>query len=274
MPRRRVRVRRRHARSLRLSALFLLAALIIYLVSLAVGGGAPAQETAAEEGAQTSVAAGPALTQQVSMAPLSVYLVELGAYGDDASARVEAARNARRGAAGYILQENGVYYVMGACYDDKTQAQDVAARLTVSEQISAQVHEKSAGEVLLRVTASQAQVDALAAADAALREAAGQMGQIAFQLDGGELNADQARARLEVLELDAREALEALRAAAGETGGPVIEGLCELLRDLLENLDARIHQDEETLLYFSAKMKYNVIAMRLEHIAYLSSLGA
>ena len=274
MPRRRVRVRRRHARSLRLSALFLLAALIIYLVSLAVGGGAPAQEMAAEEGAQTSVAAGPALTQQVSMAPLSVYLVELGAYGDDASARVEAARNARRGAAGYILQENGVYYVMGACYDDKTQAQDVAARLTVSEQISAQVHEKSAGEVLLRVTASQAQVDALAAADAALREAAGQMGQIAFQLDGGELNAGQARARLEVLELDAREALEALRAAAGETGGPVIEGLCELLRDLLENLDARIHQDEETLLYFSAKMKYNVIAMRLEHIAYLSSLGA
>lgn len=74
-------------------------------------------------------------------------------------ARIEAARNASRGAAGYLVEEGSSTLVLGALYFDAGQARTVADNLAQSEDLDAGVVVREAERVRLRVTATGAQID-------------------------------------------------------------------------------------------------------------------
>lgn len=137
-------------------------------------------------------------TEEVVFEPLRAYLVSLGSYATGEEARIEAARNASRGAAGYLVEEGSSTLVLGALYFDAGQARTVADNLAQSEDLDAGVVVREAERVRLRVTATGAQIDCLRSTQAELCQTAAQMADLALQLDRAETDAKSARTLLNV----------------------------------------------------------------------------
>lgn len=267
-----VRVKRKHARSMRLAMLFFVLSLAIYLLTLALRPAPPA--------------AGPVLAPQatslplermredIRFEPLSCYWVELGQFDSADLARIEAARYVRRGAAGYVYQEDESYLVIGACYDGEQQAQTVAQRLIESEQLPCRVRAMDSPGVGLRITATRAQIDALVLGERCLRESASRMGEISLMLDGGTLGMDAAVQQLSDLRATGTLRQQSLERALGDDQNQAARDMLSQLTTLQQLLSDRIAGSDQTALSFSAKIKYNTITVRMRHIQYLNSLAA
>ncbi len=269
-----VRVRRKHARSMRLAMLFLAFSIAVYLLSWALRGPASAPATEPVSTPSASLSPAPRVTEDIRLEPLSCYLVVLLSAESPEAARVEAARYVRRGAAGYVLPRDNQYLVIGAAYEAEAEAQKIAQRLGEQEKLTARVLPMASRPVALRVTATQAQLSALVQAEKTFRAIGTQLGEIAYALDAGTLTQDGALDSLSHAKVEAELAYRTLDRAAGSEQNPVVQGMLELVLQLKTQLQDRIAGSDATTLSFSAKIKYNKIGMRLQHIAYLDSLGA
>ena len=110
-------------------------------------------------------------------------------------------------------------------------------RLTDDEGIPAEAVPLEAKGIKLRVTAPQAQIEAVAGADALLRTQTRQLGSVALQLDKGEINADAARALCALAATEARETAGALAAIPGAGETALCAGLMERLTELAQMQD-------------------------------------
>lgn len=275
--RRLVRVRRKHQRSMRLSMLFLVFSLAIYLLSYAVRLSMPGPVSeGAPESAPVSVGAPAAeqVTRDIRFDALTCYLVELGNCDSAEAARIEAGRYVGRGAAGYVLQDGQSFAVVGACYESLEEAQKVAARLEEQEKLPCRVRTLTGPPAALRVTATQAQIDALEGAERSVRGLTGQLGDISYGLDGGTLSVDAAKEQLSRMRAEAELRVQALERAAGSEKNSVIDEMMMLASELRQLLQDRIASSETNRLSFSAQIKYNKITMRVRHAAFLSALSA
>lgn len=272
-----VRVRRRHARSLRLAMALLLISLAAYAFSYAARWTSPPAETVQAAPGAAPQPAMPVLeqiTKEVRFEPLGAALVELAEADSAESARIEAARYTRRGAAGYILQDGSAFRVIGALYADEDGANAVAARLRGAEAIDAKVIGASGAASALRVTASPAQIDALTQGEASLRNLTDQMIALGQALDQGRSTSEQAAQQIQLIHAESELRLRALERAVGGDEHPILRGLMALLQQLSEATGDGMTGRNESALSFSAKIKYNSIAMRLRHIGFLNGLAA
>ena len=210
-----VRVRRDRPSGLAWAVALALTALAVYLLTL----------PRAEE--PDSLFASARVTRQMEAPPLEAWLVSLARCDTREAARVCAAGLAARGAAACGTELDGAWQVLGACFDSAREAERQAARLRAEEGLDASPVRLWADGTSLRVTAPEAQLDAVAAGLELLRRQNRELGALATQVDRGEAAPEAARALCAV--------------AAGEAGGaaraltrfPQDDRLCPGLEALL-----------------------------------------
>ena len=224
----RVRVRRDRPSALSWALALAVTMLAVYLITLS----APRPDDAEE-----AAAPGVRVTREIDLEGAALYLADLGAHPDALSARVSAAGYAGRGAAAVVLADGDGYHVLGAGYSLQADAERIARQLADREGAQTGVIARSASAVSLRVTASEADAEALAAADRALRVQLDQAASMALQIDRGELPSSSARTLARVAASEARRASEALAEVAGAESQPVCAGLIGLLDDLARGLE-------------------------------------
>jgi len=259
------------------AALILLLCAYLWIGAPAITRGteAPPSPTAqAAMGAQANPAkSAPRVTEDIRFEELRLYAIEFGTYETIEAARVEAARYVQRGAAGYVYASSGEYRVLGAGYASREEADKVLGQLADGEGIAARVTEVSAQPVLLRVTASQAQIEALREAEETLREATEQMGAASFAIDKGEVSYAEAAYRIEMLSGRVAASRENLNAQAGAHPNAVVTGLSGAMEAFEYGARDATADPQQAALAFSSKLKYSYLNTRIAHISFLNALN-
>lgn len=259
----RVPVKRDHPRA----ALFLIPLLLLTLYAFARYG-LPALPKRVQAPADAR-----RVTREIEFSGLSAHLVTLAVADGPEAARVEAARYISRGAAGYLLGADGRSVIAGALYPSKPEAVAVAARLRAGENPSSDVLSCEASGARLRVSATGAQIQALKGGEALLRTQVEALGALAFALDSKATDLETARGKLYVASREANAAAQALRDAAGKAPDKVAGALTEILQSLATCEENLADFNAKSPLFFSSKMKYNQIDLRLRHMSFLKGLA-
>lgn len=246
-------------------ALFL-TMLMVYILTLSGQYARALRQTAPAE----RRAGGARVTKEIALEPLTLWCVRFGGYDTAEAARVEAARFTARGAAGYVLEADGTYLLLGAGYAQKAEAERVSERLAAEAGIEGGVVSREAGAVRLRITAEEGQIEEVVAVDAALRQYTEQMASLALRLDRAEIRSDAARTVLTVLAAQLRERLRVLKEIPGEDA--VFRGLTAEAEALAAALEVLAHENAAPEAALSGKIKYAYIAARLGYIDFLRGL--
>lgn len=228
----RVRVRRERPSVLAWTLALAVTMLAVYLATLGVSD----REEAAD------VSAGVRVTREVDLPGGTVHFADLGVYSDEWLARVAAAEYAGRGAAAVLYRGGDGFHVLGAGYALEADAQRIAQRLGEQEGVETAVLSLSAPTRSLRVTAPEADVNAIEEADGILREQLNQMNALALQVDRGEVSASSARTLAKVSAAEVREARKQLEQIDGGPEQPVCAGMIAQLKRLEGNLKAAYGQ--------------------------------
>lgn len=215
MAQRRVRVRRERPTTLAWAVALCVTMLAVYALTLNAG----------RPDVVESMAPAPRVTREIEFAALKGWCVSMARCDSDQEARLAASAYCGRGAGGYVTRLDGRWQVLGAVYASEKDAARIAKRLASDEGIPAEALCVEAARVKLRVTAPQAQIDAISAADALLRAQTKRLGEIALQLDRGEIRPDGVRTLCAVA---AEEAAEAGRTLS-DIPGAAENALCAAL---------------------------------------------
>ena len=220
----RVRVRRERPSALVWSVALCVTMLVVYVLTL----------NASKPDVVESMAAAPRVTREIEFDALTGWCVSMASCASDQEARLAASAYGSRGAGAYVANLDGAWRVLGAVYESEKDAQRIARRLSSEEGLDAEAIRLEAPSVKLRITAPQAQIDAIAAADALLREQTRQLGQVALQLDRGEIRFDGARTLCGLAAQDAAGASRTLSAIPGAADNALCAGLIGRLDALSE----------------------------------------
>ena len=223
----RVRVRRERPTALALAVALCLTMLVVYVLTLDVKGPEVVE----------SMAAAPRVTKEIALDGLSGWAVSMATCESPEAARMQAAAWVSRGAAGCVRQLDGAWRALGALYDSRKAAERIAKRLSEDEGIEAEVIPLEAKGLTLRVTAPQAQIDRLTGADALLRQQVRQLGEVALQLDRGEISPEAARALCALAATDSAKQAEALEAIPGAGENDLCASLIGQLRQMARMQD-------------------------------------
>ncbi len=262
----RVKVRRDHPSALSWAIALLVTMLCVYLLTLGGGAHPPVASIASDDGAAR-------VTEQISFEPLSIWAVSLGDFDAAEAARIEAARYAPRGAAGFVWEDGDVFRVLAAGYTSEADAKRVAEGLQAAEGIEAATCVRSAERVRLRITATEKQIEALTACESTLRKQTIELFELSFQLDRAEIDAEAARTLLAVAAGRLDEILKSLRAIPGASENAVLSGLFSLTERLRASLFVLSTENSKTALSLSGKIKYNTLEATFAHIDYLAHLN-
>jgi len=258
----RVRIRRERPSALSWALALAVTMLAVYLITLS----APAQQEKTEKPSQTE-----RVTTEITFDAYSVYFADLGCHEDAAQARLCAALLAERGAAGRLYSDAQGVHVLGAAYENESDAARIAAQLGESEGLAAGVLHLSAGEVRLRVTAPEADAQAIAGGYRILREQLAQAASLASQVDRGELTGTAARMLASVSKSEVRAALERLELVEGAAGNPVCTGLAAVLRGLADSFDLAARETDSSPA-LSGRLRFCHVDGSLALIGYLTGL--
>ena len=240
--------------------------LVVYMLSLTAANYSAPELTAVEAGN-----AGVRTVSELELDATEVYFLSLGSYEDAESARIEAARNTERGAAGYIMEKDGRFLNLGAMYS--TQAELSAKRMATAEGLECQVVSSTAGGITLRITGTEEETAAVQNGYEALDRSLSALNEAAFELDDGNISIDQARTRIKAEAVELKAVLEELEAATGGRNQPVLTPLCSIAGEFVEALEDIYSKKYDSELLFSSEIKYNCIMIRINQIDYLGQLS-
>ena len=260
-----VRVRRDRPTALSWAVALAVTMLAVYLITLSVAPKEDAAESAAVQGER--------VTLEATLEGVEMYFADLGCHSDAGEARIAAARLAQRGAAGVVWSDAAGSHVLGAAYALEADAERIAARLAERESLEADVLRLSAGPVTLRITAAEADAEAVVQADRTLRMQLAQTAGMALQVDRGELPAASARTLAAVSASELDSAHRALSAIPGGADDPVCEGLSAQLEALSESLRA-LSKGRDSGAALSGRLRCCHVAGVLSLIELLSDLNA
>ena len=256
----RVRVRRSGRR--RACLLLLAGALLLYGASFL-----------ARPSAAPKVRGGVRVTREEELAARVFYPVVLTETSDPLLARIESARYAPRGAAGYVWTSGGLYRAVAALYTQEDEAARAAENLLRQAQIPCSSAQMRAPGLLLRLTATEEQAAALTAADAILPEAVERLGVLAMTIDDGLTDAAQAQAALSTEAARLEEARTRLEEGFAGAKGAVPQGLDALLRDTSAELSALSSEDGKARLVLSGQVRCCQAALAERFCAYRAALA-
>lgn len=218
----RMQVRRERPTPLALAMALCVTMLIVYVLTLNPG----------KPDVVESMAPAPRVTRQIAFEPLEGWCVAMARCASEQEARLQASAWVGRGAAGYVTRLEDGWAVLGAVYASEKDARRIAKRLADDEGLPAEALCMKADGLTLRITAPEAQIEAVAGADALLRRQAEQLGSVALQLDRNEIGADAARTLCALAATESGDAAKALGGIPGAADSALCRGLYERLLSL------------------------------------------
>lgn len=257
----RVIIRRERPHALAVAIAYMITALAFYLLTLVLVDG--------ENTETPAYADAPRVTSECVFEGGSRYFVYMGRQTDAQSARIEAARHMNRGAAGYLYVFNGYYYALGNAYLTRELAEAAASRIRESG-IECAVIDVFAPSITVKLTAAEAQTQAVKRGYDALLAAESALENIAERLDAGALTSPGARSFAAIAAYELNAAAEALCAATPDDSDALCLSLRELVTGARDDLRALTYKQGEDA-YYPARVKHARIKLILARSELLRS---
>lgn len=240
-----IRVRRERPTAVSWAIALAITMLIVYLLTLDVGRNVVVE----------SVSAAPRITREVSVDKQEMYIISMCKCNSAAEARMQAAGFTARGAAGYAYEADDGWHVLGAAYDREKDAKRIAQRLKDDEGIEATVLTIGADSVAMRITAPETQIEAIINADQIMRDQTFQLGDMALQLDRGEIKPDAVRTLCALAATEAGDAAKTIQGIPGAAENGLCAALIDRLNHLKSLLDAIIKRNDTSTTDLSGMLR-------------------
>ena len=199
------------------------------------------------------------ITDELTFPAFACYALQMGVYGDYNNANTQAEELRARGAGGYVLEDAGRYRVLAAAYTTQEALAAVRAQLQ-AESMDSAVYTFSAEQSTLRITATQAQLDAISSAFRALAHLQTDMAAATLAFD--QLQQAPAAGREKAAQLIASlNADSAQFLALGEVDHPVLNATRACLHTCNSRLGELADYQVADSVDFSSKMKYTHISI-------------
>ncbi len=227
-----------------------------------VQGSAPAAPAGIETKApvqQGGVSAAQAVTGDVQIPAMECFALQMGVFSTRENAQTEAENLRQRGAGGYVLEDAGKYRVLAAAYAGQESLKQVREQLKAEGMDSAS-YVFSAPNNTLRVTATQEQLDEVAAGFEALSVLLNDMAAATLQFDQQQMTEEQGRQSAAKL-LEQLQAAQTRFAKLAAVENPVLEAASACYAECETALKELQAYTAQSSLDFSSKMKYTHICI-------------
>lgn len=206
-------------------------------------------------GGYSSTSAQPATSDrtagEIRLDSRTYYTLQMGAFSSEQNAQKLAAELKGKAAAGYIYFDNGLYRVIAAAYESQEDAKAVKEQLMAQSGLDSKVNELVLPTVALRVTADEAQFNAVKDAFSAAETTCSALFELCEGFDKGELSPAMVSSKLNDL------------ATACETPAKALENdaveLSSLLLGMAKDMRDCAAKNGENTVEFSASLKYTQI---------------
>ncbi len=208
---------------------------------------------------------------EVMLPGIEVYILQMGVFESDDNAD-EAAKNIKkRGAGGYIMEDDGKYRVFAAAYSGETEAKSVKDRLS-GEEIDSTVHAIAMNDISFNVTASETIAEEVAQAFTSLSKAQGDMLELALKFDEDELEVNEGVKELSPVLSELNQNRERLLRL--NTDNNVFRAVLECFDSYIQSLETLSAYDGKNIVEFSSEMKYTQLQMIDRYVELLEALSA
>lgn len=264
---RKKRARNRSIRRLLLILLIAAAAVLIWK-----GKGPSFQmeqlEKPTPEGAQNQKT----ITREVTLPAESWYAIQTGVFSTKDAAEQKADVYTQRGAPGVVIQDEAKWRVFIASYATEGDAAAVRTRLNSNQKVDTYLYAWVCPEVNLRLTGSEAQLDAVEAGFTLMRSSAAALRDCAIQLDAAQLTVADAAAECRALEDSVTLWLSTIQDCFGRNLPTLIQEMQRLFVQLNEAWPPiRTAKDATTM---SAALKKEAMLMYERNVAWRNALLA
>lgn len=248
---------RKSAKWVSYSLLFLSAVILFSGVAARSGGDAVIQTVATPSPIPLDAAFDETReTQEITLNGSVWYALQLGAFETEEAAHQLAEQFQRRGAAGYVWQDER-YRVLAAVYPEKEDAQAVRQQLREQHDVDSYLYEISVPALSLRMTGMKGQIEILEAAFLHADELIRQMERISETLDRQEITPAEAVTELNTL----REQVELVALRMEQRFAAPRNTAVERLIALFQDYDAfaREKTGQESNATLSRQIKYQTL---------------
>ena len=207
----------------------------------------------------SSIVSADTVTGEIQLPAMECFALQMGVYSNEANADAQATALQHRGAGGYVMEDGGRYRVLAAAYSAEESLKQVREQLT-AEGLESAVYVFPAPDSTLRVTASQAQLDGIAAGFSALDALQRDMASASLTFDQQQQSVQTGRDTAAALLTRLRDASTAFLAAASADNA-VLQATKDCFDAYDEALSVLAEYKTESFVDFSSKMKYTHICM-------------
>ncbi len=217
---------------------------------------------AAGTGKADNTAASGKVTETITLKSITLYGVQLGVFSEQGNATQAATGFRAKGAAGYVLKEDGMYRVLDSVYYQQSDAKAVRDAYKAQDQSSACLYNVATAGIQWNVSGSQVQIDAIKAAVAAFQAEIVTLINTQKQADaGGDTATIVAAIRASAGRFSS--ANEELAKAVGDTKSVVIASLMDCQKTAADNLTKLADGNATNAVALRTGLKYNVIDILL-----------
>ncbi len=189
-----------------------------------------------------------------------IYAVQFGVFSTLEAAQSEAANVIARGAAGYIMPDDGRYRVLAAAYRTADDARKVRDNLKNNQSTDSALYTGGSSEVSVSFSGQQKRSDELKRAFAAFGTLIDGMFSLSEDFDRGSVQMPGAIERAAALRDLLDPHVVALESALASPGNhAVIQRLYDVLNAAVNSLDDMVETPEKTNVEMSAEIKYNTL---------------
>ena len=188
--------------------------------------------------------------------------MQLGVFSEQGNATQAATGFRAKGAAGYVLKEDGMYRVLDSVYYLQEDAKAVRDAYKAQDQSSACLYNVATAGIQWNVSGSQAQIDAIKAATAAFQAEIVTLINTQKKADAG----GDTTTIVEAIRASAdrfTSANEDLTRAVGDTKSVVIASLMDCQKAAAANLTKLADDNATNAVALRTGLKYNVIDILL-----------
>lgn len=213
---------------------------------------------------------GAAEAEELKLSGMKVYLLQLGVYSTEDSAKDIASEYKPRGAGGYILEKDGKYRVIATAYSEKSEARSVQDRLS-GEGVDTAVHELSLNEISFNVTADSASREAISEGFSCLSGTLSDMINFSQEFDSESMSVSAGKEKLKAY----LEEIKSKRDALTKTGADdaVINAVKDCFGKYITSMEAVCSYGGDNTAEMSSAIKYTLISMIDEYSHLINSLS-
>ncbi len=199
-------------------------------------------------------ASGETVTADVELPAMECFALQMGVYSTQANADAEAELLQKRGAGGYVMEDEGKYRVLAAAYTKRESLDQVRTQLT-ADGLDSALYTFLAPMSTLRVTATEAQLARIKDGFAALNSLQTEMAEASLAFDKEQQKPEDGKNKAAALLTELKAAKDVF--LKGETGSnPVLLAMEECFSKYEDAFTELSNYETESFVDFSSKMKY------------------